>query len=351
MGTRCLAMSVAVLIAPLSARAAEPLKLALVIGNGSYQALPPLPSCLSSARVVAATLQRAGFTVREQTNESNGRLGTAISDFADALAAAPGAAAVLYFCGYAVGFNGRVFLLPTPATLERSTDALTQGVVGRLPVQAVTGAPVRAGLILLDTVAPPGASAPTPFATLLDGTGLDSTGVVAVQSVGSAPQGSTTLAVALSAAFAQQPVELKATVQTLRNAFVGQPSTTLVVHEPPSPRLLAGEAAPVQAAAPTPTPTPSQPSPSQPVASSMPVPSSTPVPAQATIAAPWSPSPGELRRGQLALQRLGYFRGMIDGVAGPIMLAAIKRYQAENKQEPTGLLTEDEFAQLLQVGR
>ena len=351
MGTRCLAMSVAVLIAPLSARAAEPLKLALVIGNGSYQALPPLPSCLSSARVVAATLQRAGFTVREQTNESNGRLGTAISDFADALAAAPGAAAVLYFCGYAVGFNGRVFLLPTPATLERSTDALTQGVVGRLPVQAVTGAPVRAGLILLDTVAPPGATAPTPFATLLDGTGLDSTGVVAVQSVGSAPQGSTTLAVALSAAFAQQPVELKATVQTLRNAFVGQPSTTLVVHEPPSPRLLAGEAAPVQAAAPTPTPTPSQPSPSQPVASSMPVPSSTPVPAQATIAAPWSPSPGELRRGQLALQRLGYFRGMIDGVAGPIMLAAIKRYQTENKQEPTGLLTEDEFAQLLQVGR
>ena len=349
MGTRWLAMSVAVLIAPLSARAAEPLKLALVIGNGSYQALPPLPSCLSSARVVAATLQRAGFTVREQTNESNGRLGTAISDFADALAAAPGAAAVLYFCGYAVGFNGRVFLLPTPATLERSTDALTQGVVGRLPVQAVTGAPVRAGLILLDTVAPPGATAPTPFATLLDGTGLDSTGVVAVQSVGSAPQGSTTLAVALSAAFAQQPVELKATVQTLRNAFVGQPSTTLVVHEPPSPRLLAGEAAPVQAA--TPTPTPSQPSPSQPVASSMPVPFSTPVPAQATIAAPWSPGPGELRRGQLALQRLGYFRGMIDGVAGPIMLAAIKRYQTENKQEPTGLLTEDEFAQLLQVGR
>ena len=94
MGTRWLAMSVAVLIAPLSVRAAEPLKLALVIGNGSYQALPPLPSCLSSARVVAATLQRAGFTVREQTNESNGRLGTAISDFADALADAAGVGVV-----------------------------------------------------------------------------------------------------------------------------------------------------------------------------------------------------------------------------------------------------------------
>ena len=340
-------MSVALLMAPVSARAAEPLKLALVIGNGSYQALPPLPSCISSARVVAATLQRAGFTVREQTNESNGRLGTAISDFADALAAAPGAAAVLYFCGYAVGFNGRVFLLPTPATLERPTDALTQGIVARLPVQAVTGAPVRAGLILLDTVAPPGASAPTPFATLLDGTGLDSTGVVAVQSVGSAPQGSTTLAVALSAAFAQQPLELKATVQTLRNAFAGQPSTTLAVHEPPSPRLLTGETAPVQAAAPPPMPSPA---PSQPATSSMPMPAQT-MPAQTIPAAPWLPGPGEVRRGQLALQRLGYFRGTIDGVVGPIMLAAIKRYQTENKQEPTGLLTEDEFAQLLQAGR
>ena len=348
-------MSVALLMAPVSARAAEPLKLALVIGNGSYQALPPLPSCISSARVVAATLQRAGFTVREQTNESNGRLGTAISDFADALAAAPGAAAVLYFCGYAVGFNGRVFLLPTPATLERPTDALTQGIVARLPVQAVTGAPVRAGLILLDTVAPPGASAPTPFATLLDGTGLDSTGVVAVQSVGSAPQGSTTLAVALSAAFAQQPLELKATVQTLRNAFAGQPSTTLAVHEPPSPRLLTGETAPVQAAAaPPPMPSPT-PAPSQPAASSMPMPAQTmpaqTMPAQTIPAAPWLPGPGEVRRGQLALQRLGYFRGTIDGVVGPIMLAAIKRYQTENKQEPTGLLTEDEFAQLLQAGR
>ena len=342
------------LLASLPARAAEPPRLALVIGNGAYRALPPLPSCSASARIVAATLQRAGFTVREQPDESNGRLGAAISDFADALAAAPGAVAVFYYCGYAAGFNGRVFLLPTPATLERPTDALTQGIVARLPVRAVTGAPVRAGLILMDAVMVPGAAAPIPFGTLLDGGGADAVGFVGVQAAGSAPQGPTTLAVALSAALAQQPAELKAIVQTLRGAFAGPQAATIVVQEPATPVLLAGDAPAVAAAppppsTPTPAPTPPPPTPPPPPAPvAAPAPLALPVPAETPA---WTPSIGELRRGQLALQRLGYFRGSIDGVLGPLMVAAIKRYQSENRMEPTGRLTEEQFGQLLQDGR
>ena len=43
--------------APQAASARE----ALVIGNGTYGSLPPLPACLQSAHAVAAALRALGF--------------------------------------------------------------------------------------------------------------------------------------------------------------------------------------------------------------------------------------------------------------------------------------------------
>jgi peptidoglycan hydrolase-like protein with peptidoglycan-binding domain len=50
---------------------------------------------------------------------------------------------------------------------------------------------------------------------------------------------------------------------------------------------------------------------------------------------------------QLALQRLGYYAGQVDGVFGPESLAAIRRFQHELGAEMTGRLTADQAARLL----
>ncbi len=296
--------------------------LALVIGNGAYTGLPAISNCVTSAHVVTAALQRAGFTVKEQVNESNGRMGAAVSDFADALAAVPDGTAVLYSCGYAVGFDGRVFLLPVSATLERDTDALTQGLAGKFPVNTIVRSKAKAGLVLLDTIAAPGSGA-IPFAGLVDPAAMDDTGFVAVTSAKAPTQGPSTMAAALSAAFVQPNVDVKATVQALRNALTGPSAASLVAFEPAQPAYLVGAASALVAPA-------------------------VPDPAAAT---PAVLNPAERRRAQLSLQRLGYFQGRVNGTVGPDTTAAIRRYQADSGVPSTGQLTAEQASRLLEDGR
>src|SRR3954452_19259570 len=163
--------------APAAAAGAD--RVALVIGNSAYRTLPALAACAGSASVVSAALKRAGFAVSELTDPSNGRMGAAIGQFGDALAQVPGAQAVVYVCGYAVGFDGRVFLLPSSARLERDTDVLTRGLIARFLGTTVTGADLRGGVVLLDTVARPGAGSLAMQAVAGSGP-ADSKGVVVV---------------------------------------------------------------------------------------------------------------------------------------------------------------------------
>ena len=321
-----LAASVALTGAGHAAPDPQQTRLALVIGNGAYTGLPAVPSCVASAHVVTAALQRAGYKVTEQVNESNGRMGAALNDFSDALAAAPDGAAILYACGYAVGFDGRVFLLPVSARLERKTDVLTQGVVGRLLLATVVRSKAKANLVLLDTVAAPGGDA-VPMAGLGDGMAMDGSGFVAVTSTSAPPEGASTMANALAAAFAQPSVEVKATVQALQNAFTNPKSVGLVSHEPFQPAYLVG--APEAVQAPT--------APDGVVASAP--------------AAPAVLSPVERRRVQVSLQRLGYLFTKVNGIIGADTIAAIRRYQVESGMPPTGQLTPEQLGRLLEDGR
>ena len=300
-----------------------PSHLALVIGNGGYAGLPGVPACVASAHMVTAALQRAGYAVTEQVDESNGRMGAALSDFADALEATPDPTAVLYACGHAVGYDGRVFFMPVSATLERTTDALTQGLLGGLLVGTISQSKVKAGLVVLDAVAVPGGD-PIPFAALADEKATGPTGFVAATSAAQPPQGRTTLANALSAAFAQPNVEVKATVQALRSAYAGSAAASLVTFEPPQPAYLSGG------------PPPAAP----PVADAAPV-----------STAPAVLNPAERRRLQLSLQRLGYFHGRVNGTVGADTVGAIRRYQTETGAAPTGQLTADQLGHLLEDGR
>ena len=327
------------LAAVASPAAAEP-RLALVIGNSTYAGLPPVPACAASVSVVSAALKRAGFDVTERLNVSNGRMGAAITEFGDAIARTPDAVAVAYACGYAVGYDGRVFLLPASATIERETDVLTQGVVARLLVGTVVASDARAGLVLLDSVARPGSTAPIALESLIGSAATAGRGIVVVHSTAALPDGPTPLAAGLVASMAAPDVELHALLADMRAAMQGVPRTTVAVRDTNEPVwLLGGPHAPPAR--------PAEPAPARPI---------SPAPAPAVNASPRNPGIAALneadrRRVQLALQRLGYYNGRVDGAGGPDTLAAIRRFQHELGAEMTGRLTNEQAGRLLADGR
>jgi peptidoglycan hydrolase-like protein with peptidoglycan-binding domain len=87
-----------------------------------------------------------------------------------------------------------------------------------------------------------------------------------------------------------------------------------------------------------------------PVPTPVPVPPSPPTAAQEPLGAPKQRSPPlEIRRQvQMALRNYGHYQGPIDGVFGPRTQQAIGSYQVSIGAPPTGELTSQEQAQLLQ---
>ncbi len=328
-------MAGAIVAAGSGAVAADAPHLALVIGNSAYAALPPLGACRASASAVSAALKRAGFDVTERRDLSNGAMGAAITEFGDALARQPGSVAVVYACGYAVAFDGRVFLLPVSANLERATDTLTQGVVSRILSSSVLAAGASAGLVLLDSAAPPGRTAALPLDTMINPAGLGTTGFVAADSTAPLPDGATPLAAALVAGLATPEVEARAMLKDLQEALRGIPGLAVSVFPPASPAWLRGG----PAAQPAPVAVPAPP-PAAPPGAAAPAPTGPP-PEPAMF------NEADRRRVQLALQRLGYYDSTVDGIYGPETIAAIRRFQHELGTEMTGQLTAEQAARLL----
>ena len=310
--------------------------MALVIGNSVYAGLPPLPACAASVNVVSAALKRVGFAVTERLNPSNGTMGAAIGAFGDAVAASSAVSAVVYVCGYATEFDGRVFLLPASARLERETDALTQGLVARLLAGGVTGPEVQAGVLLLDTADVPGKGGgvrwETVFGALAPGVGLAGS-----HSRVSLASGPTPLATAVAAGLSTPVVEAQSMLQDLRLSLDGAPGLSVAVLPAARSGWLAGGApvAPPPAVAP---PAVAPPGPG-PVGAG---PAHGPAPGT-----PANPNEADRRRIQESLRRLGYYAGRGDGMMGAETVAAVRRFQHELGAAMTGRLTVEQVARLL----
>ena len=244
-------LAAAALVFGAPAAKAEPRRLALVIGNALYAQFPMLEACGGSANMMSAALKRAEFEVTLLANPSNGQMGAAITQFTNALADAPGSLAVAYVCGYAVAFDGRVFLLPATANLARDADVLTQGVVGRLLANMIARSTARAGLVLLDNMDLPDRDAALPMEGVIDPAGLRGKGFVAVQNRGPKRPAPTPLTAAVVAGLAGPAIDARALLRELRTALPASPQLAIVIHEPPDPAWLSG---PLALPAPPPPP-------------------------------------------------------------------------------------------------
>lgn len=322
--------------------------LALVIGNSAYTAMPALPDCTASSHLLSAALRRAGFEVTERLDLTNGQMGGAIGSFADMLGRTPGATSVAYVCGYVAGLDGRPFLLPVSASLERDSDALTQGIVAKSLFDVLARSGVASGLALIDAQPRPGGAGPLGLDKLAERPPQAAVALAAATATGGQPQGPTPLAAALAEALAAPGVETGALLDELRRKLGADSGTTLAVL-PAANRiwLVGGPPAPPARAEPSPPPAPApapMPAPAAPPAAATPAPRAAPavmLPDEDRM------TDADRRQVQGALRSLGYYDGAVDGIFGPDTRAAIRRWQHEIGADMTGRITADQATRLL----
>jgi hypothetical protein len=311
----------------------EPLRLALVIANGQYASLPALARCTASAATVRDALRARGFEVVERSNLGRGEFDTAIGAFARRLAASPGASAALYFCGYALEFNGRSFLLPASAAIARDYDVLTQGVISKSLVDSLLRARDSTGFILLDAFRTPNAVPSTGLARLVDQISPSTFAVIGASNDGPA-EGPTAASLALRDQLAEVEPGLDSFVTGMRRRLSKAAAVTAYV--------VAAVARPAREEAPAPAAPAPDAVPPAPVAAQPP-----PPPPRQIVADEDRMSEQDRRDVQMKLAAMGYYSGRIDATFGPETRAAIRRYQFEIKAELTGRLTAEQATRLV----
>ncbi|MGJ5178088.1 caspase family protein [Bradyrhizobium oligotrophicum] len=129
---------------------AEP-RVALVIGNSSYQNAPPLENPDNDAHAVAKLLNSAGFEVITATDLTQNEMLKVVQDFSSRVAAhGPNAVAMVYYAGHGVQLAGENYLIPIDARIAAPSD-LTTSTVRLVDLMATLDAiPSRMRIVVLD---------------------------------------------------------------------------------------------------------------------------------------------------------------------------------------------------------
>ena len=106
-------------------------RLALVIGNADYSD-NPLKNPVNDAKLMAASLQDCGFQVMLYLNVDQKTLKKAIRSYGEALQKSK-STGLFYFAGHGLQADGRNYLIPTKARIEKITDIEFEAVdLGRV---------------------------------------------------------------------------------------------------------------------------------------------------------------------------------------------------------------------------
>ena len=103
------------LIGPGTAWAAVSDRVALVVGNSTYEASPDLPNAVNDAQAIARTLDDVGFTVTHLENMQSGEFWQKLKIFRDS--AEHAAVALFYYAGHGFQLSGQNYLVPVDARL------------------------------------------------------------------------------------------------------------------------------------------------------------------------------------------------------------------------------------------
>ena len=136
-------------------------RVALVIGNASYQHIDRLTNPGNDANLIAETLRRSGFILvgdGAQQNVDKAAFDRLIREFGQKIQSAD--VALFYYAGHGMQVQGSNWLLPVDANPTRVQDLDFQLVNAELVLKQMDGAGTRLNIVLLD------ACRNNPFATL-----------------------------------------------------------------------------------------------------------------------------------------------------------------------------------------
>jgi formylglycine-generating enzyme required for sulfatase activity len=144
-----LALLAVALLLPAGVQAAET-RIALVVGNSAY-ASGPLLNPANDARLVAQALSQLGFEVIERRDADQNTMKRAIQEFGERLdKGGPQAVGLFYYAGHGVQLNGRNYLIPTKANIEREGDVEIEAVSADWVIEQMRYARNRLNIVILD---------------------------------------------------------------------------------------------------------------------------------------------------------------------------------------------------------
>lgn len=144
-------------------------RLAIVIGNGAYEAVTPLDNPASDARLIAASLEDLGFEVSLVIDAGLAEMNRAVAEFGRRLReAGPDATGLFYYAGHGVQSFGANYLLPTDTYVTNAADLDFVALEASTVLRQMFAARNRTNIVILD------ACRNNPFAALPDfgGNGL-----------------------------------------------------------------------------------------------------------------------------------------------------------------------------------
>lgn len=134
-----------------AAPAAADKRVALVVGNSTYQNVSRLQNPKGDAELVAGTLQRLGFALvggQAQVDLDKAGFDAAIQRFGSQLIGAD--VALFYYAGHGIQVRGTNYLVPVSANPVREADVDFQMVDVGLVLRQMEGAGTRLNIVILD---------------------------------------------------------------------------------------------------------------------------------------------------------------------------------------------------------
>jgi len=122
-------------------------RLALVVGNAKYEAVPALDNPSNDAADLAQALRAIGFEVIEQRDATRETMAKAVRDFSERLRGAD--VALFFYAGHGLQMNGENYLLPVDARIENAAD-VRFNTINLSDIQQEMEGSRRANIIILD---------------------------------------------------------------------------------------------------------------------------------------------------------------------------------------------------------
>ncbi|MDM8551196.1 caspase family protein [Desulfobacterales bacterium HSG2] len=125
----------------------EESRLALVIGNADYRK-SPLRNPANDARDIAGVLRTLGFRVVHKENADKREMEESVREFGRSLR--KGGVGLFYFAGHGLQMNGRNYLLPIAAKIDKETDVEYEAVDAGRVLSEMEYAENRLNIVILD---------------------------------------------------------------------------------------------------------------------------------------------------------------------------------------------------------